>query len=319
MTQNELDLIHAHLSGTIGKEDFAELQSLLRSNAESRSALRDLATVDTKLEKLASGNEATQSLLNGPSSLAAVKAGKPTRWFAWRPLTAAAAGLVMGLFSASVVFGYVVPLARSLSLLEENFEDAAVIAAKVTLEPGLWRGDHAVVVGAEQDVKPMIGEKMLRFLRSDSPSKARPAGGHIADVYRLIDLRGLRQDFSDGEAVVQASASVNATPFSEQQKFGCAISLFALDAESLPESASYVGTALESEANAMARCSRTKLDRDPASWQRLSTEMRLPANTEFLVVRLHISQNFESDGSSVFTGSYADDVRVTLTQRTLLP
>ena len=138
-------------------------------------------------------------------------------------------------------------------------------------------------------------------------------------MYRLIDLRGIRQDFSDGESVVQASASVNAVPFSEQEKFGCAISLFALDAESLPESASYLGTALESEANAMARSSRTKLDRDPASWQRLTTEMRLPANAEFLVVRLHINQNFESDGSSVFTGSYADDVRVTLTQRSPLP
>lgn len=319
MTQNEIDLIHLHLSGTIGKDDFAELQSLLRSSAEARSALRDLATVDTKLEKLASGNAVTQNLLIGPSPVAAEMAAKPTRWLAWRSLTAAAAGLVMGLFSASVVFGYVVPMARSLSLLDENFEEAAVIAAKVTLEPGVWRGDHAVVVGAEQEVKPLIGEKMLRFLRSDAESKARLAGGHIADVYRLIDLRGVRQDFSDDEAVVQASASVNAVPFSEEESFGCAIALFALDAESLPESASYIGTALESEANAMARSSRTKLDHDPASWQRLTTEMRLPANTEFLVVRLHISQNFESDGSSVFTGSYADVVRVTLRFRQPLP
>jgi hypothetical protein len=319
MTQNELDLIHTHLSGTIGEDDFAELQTLLRSSAEARRALRDLATVDTKLEKLASGNAVTQSLLIGPSPLVVEKAGKPTRWFMWRPLTAAAAGLVIGLLSASVVFGYVVPLARSLSLLEENFEEDAVIAAKVTLEPGVWRGDHAVVVGAEQEVKPLTGKKMLRFLRSDSQCKARPAGSHIADVYRLIDLRGLRQDFSGGEAVIQASASVNATPFPEHEKFGCAISLFALDAESLPESASYVGTALESDAHAMARSSRTKLDRAPGSWQRLTTELRLPPNTEFLVVRLHINQNFESDGSSIFTGSYVDDVRVTLSQRNLLP
>jgi hypothetical protein len=76
---------------------------------------------------------------------------------------------------------------------------------------------------------------------------------------------------------------------------------------------------LENEANAMARSSRTKLDRDPSSWQRLTTEMRLPANTEFLVVRLHINQLFESDDSSTFTGSYADDVRVVLTPRSPLP
>lgn len=57
---------------------------------------------------------------------------------------------------------------------------------------------------------------------------------------------------------------------------------------------------------------RTKLDCDPAHWQQLVTEMRLPANTEFLVVRLYINQLFESGGAYVFTGSYADDVRVTL-------
>jgi hypothetical protein len=87
----------------------------------------------------------------------------------------------------------------------------------------------------------------------------------------------------------------------------------------VPDGASYIGTALENDASAMVRSSRTKLDRDPAHWQRLTTEMRLPANTEFIVVRLHINQLFESDGTSVFTGSYADDVRVTLSSRPPLP
>jgi hypothetical protein len=226
---------------------------------------------------------------------------------------------VIGLFSATVVFGYVMPLARSLTLLEESFEGASPLASKVVLEPGVWRGDQAVIVSAEQQVQPVSGQRMLRFLRQDHQGKARLAGGHIADVYRLIDLRGHRDDVAQGDVVIQASASVNAIPFSNEEKFGCAISLFALDAHSVPESASYIGTALESEANAMARSSRTKLDRELASWQRLTTEMRLPANTDYIVVRLHISQSFDSNGAPVFTGSYADDVRVTLTRRSPLP
>jgi ABC-type nitrate/sulfonate/bicarbonate transport system permease component len=36
------------------------------------------------------------------------------RWFAWRPLTAAAAGLVIGLFSASMVFGFGVRMELSV-------------------------------------------------------------------------------------------------------------------------------------------------------------------------------------------------------------
>lgn len=315
MKPQDLDsLIEDCLEDRLSEADAQRLSTHLEQSAEARTRYWETASLHGMLEH--SLQNASLHAVTGQASPISVNG---SHWIAWRSLTAAAAGLVIGLLSASVVFGYVVPFARSLSLLEENFEEAAVVAAKIALEPGMWRGDHAVVVGAEQNVKPRIGGKMLRFLRPDFQGKTRPAGGHIADVYRLIDLREFRQDLDNGEVVVQASASVNAIPFSEQEKFGCAISLFALDAESLPESASYLGTALESEANAMARSNRTKLDRDPATWQRLTTEMRLPANTEFLVVRLHINQNFESDGSSIFTGSYADDVRVTLTHRKLLP
>lgn len=315
MKPQDLDtLIEDCLEDRLSEADAQRLSTHLEQSAEARTRYWETASLHGMLEH--SLQNASLHAVTGQASPISVNG---SHWIAWRSLTAAAAGLVIGLLSASVVFGYVVPFARSLSLLEENFEEAAVVAAKIALEPGMWRGDHAVVVGAEQNVKPRIGGKMLRFLRPDFQGKTRPAGGHIADVYRLIDLREFRQDLDNGEVVVQASASVNAIPFSEQEKFGCAISLFALDAESLPESASYLGTALESEANAMARSNRTKLDRDPATWQRLTTEMRLPANAEFLVVRLHINQNFESDGSSIFTGSYADDVRVTLTHRKLLP
>jgi hypothetical protein len=61
------------------------------------------------------------------------------------------------------------------------------------------------------------------------------------------------------------------------------------------------------------------MDRDPSTWQRLTTELRLPANAEFLVVRLHINQAFESDPDFIFTGSYVDDVRISLTRRAPLP
>ena len=321
MIQEEIELLHSYLNGTLSEADFARLQSLLRESADARRMLRDLSTVDAKLQELAATNPATLRLLAAPAAVPSQVDFHPARvgWYQWRPLAAAAAGLAVGLFGASVVFAYVVPLARSITLLDDSFEGSTKLASKVPLEPGVWRGDHAEVVGAEHDVKPGSGQRMLRFLRADFQGKPRASGGHIADLYRLVDLRGQRHEFSDGGAVVQASASVTAMPFPDSEKFGCAISIFALDAESLPESASYIGTALENDANAMARSSRTKLDRDPSSWQRLTTEMRLPANTEFLVVRLHINQLFESDGSSVFTGSYADDVRVVLTPRSPLP
>lgn len=310
---DNLELIRRAVDGTASPEDFCALQSALRHDAEARRQYGRYANMHAALGsgRLAMRSEAAQAVVSQPR--------RQVSWLTWRPLTAAAAGIMFGMFCTSMVFGFVVPMARLNTLLDDSYETAATLTAKVVLEPDAWRGDHAEIVATEHDIIPASGQRMLRFLRADFKGKPRAAGGHIADVYRLIDLRQQSQALLDGGAVVQASASVNAIPFAENEKFGCAISLFALDADSLPESASYIGTALENDANAMARSSRTKLDRDPSSWQRLTTEMRLPANTEFLVVRLHINQLFESDGLSVFTGTYLDDVSVVLTPRTVLP
>ena len=315
MKQNKLDaLIDDCLEDRLSESDAIRLSALLEQSAEARARYWQTASVHGLLE-----HTLQNASLRVVTGQALPTSSKLARWNTWRPVTAAAAGLVIGLFSASVVLAYVVPLARSITLLDESFEGSTALASKVSLEPGVWRGDNAEVVASEHDMKPESGQRMLRFLHEDFQGKPRASGGHIADVYRLIDLREYRREFIDGGAVVQASASVNATPFPMNEKFGSGISIFALDAESLPESASYIGTALENDANAMARSSRTKLDRDPGSWQRLNTEMRLPANTEFLVVRLHIAQSFDSAGNATFTGSYADDVRVSLTRRLPLP
>ena len=315
MKHNELDvLIEDCLEDRLSEPDAKKLSALLEQSVEARAHYWQTASIHVLLEHTL--QNASMRVVTGRSLPVNTSS---TRWFSWRPLAAAAAGLVIGLFSASVVYAYVVPMASSIILLDDSFEGSTKVASKVSLEASVWRGDHAEVVGSEQDMKPENGQRMLRFLRADFQGKPRAAGGHIADVYRLIDLREHRHEFSNGGAVVQASASVNAVPFSEGERFGCAISLFAMDADSLPDSTSYIGTALENEANAMVRSNRTKLDRDPAHWQRLSTEMRLSPNTEFLVLRLHINQLFESTDASIFTGSYADDVRVTLSSRPPLP
>jgi hypothetical protein len=317
MNPNELDaLIEDCLESRLTDLDATKLSALLEQSAKARARYWQAASVHGLLE-----HTLQSASLRVVTGQALPKSPGINRWFSWRPLTSAVAGLLFGLFSATLVWAYVAPSSGKLRpMLDESFESAsAPVVTRVPLTPDVWRGDHAEVVGEQQSVKPESGQRMLRFLRAESEGKPRAVGGHIADVYHLIDVRAHRQEFSDGGAIVQASASVNATPFPEHEKFGCAISIYALDSESVPESASYIGTALETDANAMARSSRTKLDRDPVRWQRLTTEMRLPANTEFLVVRLHINQLFESDGTYVFTGSYADDVRVTLSSRPPLP
>lgn len=309
--------------GRATAEEIATLHRLLRADPAALDAWLQYAELHGEF---AGGTTlATAARGEAPAAVPAGERRSDVRppwgrfFFPWLPQ--AAAGLVVGLLAATVVWAYVrPPAARALPLLDEDFENPAVpLAVRTALETGIWRGDSAEIVGAEAGVKPARGSHMMRLLRADYDGKAKPAGGHIAVVYRLIDLRPYRSELADGGAVVEVSASFNARGFPAAERYGCAISLFALDADSVPDRVGRLGTTLTNDALAMARSSSTQLDRDPASWQRLNTELRLPGNAEFLVVRLHINQMFESAPDFVFTGSYVDEVRVALTRRAPLP
>ncbi len=244
------------------------------------------------------------------------------RWFAWRPLTAAAAGLSIGLFSASVVFGYVMPrsVEKVMSLLQESFESGlAPLVVGVPMGLGMWSGDFTEVVGAQQGVKPESGKKMLRFLRADFDGKVKPEGSYISDVYQLIDLRPYRREFADGGAVVQLSAAFNAFAFPAQEAFGCSVSLHALDAETAMNGSTRFGGTLLTDCLAMVCNSRMKVDRDPATWQRLNAELRLPPNADFILIRIGLEHSNKAQRRETFDGHYLDGVRLTLARRAPLP
>ncbi len=306
--------------GLADAAEMAELHRLLRSDRAILDAWLSYSALHSDLagELAASVSPATNRERGAPSVVVEKNPSHAPRtgfWFHWLPQ--AAAGLFIGLFAASIVWAYVgSPARRTTVLLDEDFEgDNTSLATRTVLETGIWRGDAAEITGAQNGVAPASGQKMMRFRRDDFDGRPKPDGGHIAVVYRLIDLRPMRGELADGAGVVEVSAGFNATAFPDEEKYGGAISLYALDADSLPDRVGRLGSTLANDALAMARSSNTKLDRDPATWQRVTTELRLPPNTEFLVVRLHISQTFRSGESPVFTGNYADDIRVTLTRR----
>jgi hypothetical protein len=220
-----------------------------------------------------------------------------------------------------VVFAYVAPsLGKVMTLLQESFESGpAPLVIGVPIEAGTWSGDYTEVVGEQQGVKPETGKKMLRLLRADFQGKVKPEGSYIADVYQLIDLRPYQREFADGGAVVQLSAAFNAFAFPAEEAFGCSVAVHALDAGTAADGAMRNDWSIYSESLAMARNSRTKLDRKPATWQRLNAELRLPPNTEFLLIRISVDHSNPSQRRVTFDGHYLDDVRLTLARRAPLP
>jgi len=241
-----------------------------------------------------------------------------------RMLIGMACGLLIGVLATSAAWVYAVPRGQRVTgetvILAESFEAGpAPLVAGMASETGVWSGDFTDVTGEQNGVRPADGRKMLRFLRADYRNKPTPDRSYVADLYYLLDVRQHRHLFDDGGGVLQVSAGFNAALFPEHEKYQCSISLYALDGES----AANVGNALEyplqNDALAYVRAHRLFMDRDPGTWQRLAGEMRLPANAEFVLVRIGLIHATAAQRRTDFPAHYLDDVKVLITRRSPLP
>ena len=252
---------------------------------------------------------------------------KPERvaWFpsfAWRPLTAAAAGLIIGLFCATVAWAFVAPSSgKVIALMQESFESGpSPLVVGVPTGPGKWSGDFSGVVGELEGVKPASGKKMLRFLRGDYEGRSIPSS-HSSDLFRLVDVRPYQRELVGGGAVVQLTAVFNAVSFSEDETFNATLTLFALDAGLVGNEMVKGDNVLSTESLAFSRSSKVVMDRDPATWQKVSNELRLPAGTEFLMLRIGMSNDTKSKDKrrDSFAGHFADKVQLVLARRAEIP
>ncbi len=142
--------------------------------------------------------------------------------------------------------------------------------------------------------------------------KPRQNNDHISDADRLIDVRSFQHQIVGEHSDALVSARMNSIPFPAHEQCGCGLSVYALDADAVPESAIGVEMQFTKNSTAMARSMRTILDADPLQWQHLSAELQLPSNIAYLVIRLHITQAFDANGKSPFNGAYVDDVTLSL-------
>ncbi|MFN0075581.1 MAG: hypothetical protein ACKVY0_03805 [Prosthecobacter sp.] len=188
------ELIDQHLLGTISKDDAIELEAVLASSRDAREAYRLRCNVDAALRQEASAQPM-------PTRAAALK---PARWLSWRPLTAAAAGIVFGMFCTSVVFGYVVQRGLEkktpLAMFQPSFEDTQMPFAKGFPDASAhWGGDEARVVMAENGIQAKEGRFMLRL---DASPKGSPR-----IVYQVLDLTSLPSSGSNEMREIEITAS----------------------------------------------------------------------------------------------------------------
>ena len=244
------------------------------------------------------------------------------RWFSLRPVTAAVSGVVFGLLSASMVFGFAGrSLEKVVALLNENFESGtAPLVTGVPQQLKQWSGDFSELVGEQQDVKPAQGKKMVRVLRSDFEGKTSSKPSIQGDLMRIFDVRSFLREANGGEVVITLSALLNAAPFLEAERYEGAVTLWALGPQ-FPTEENLMDDAL---AHSVGLC--RPLDGDPATWQSASTRLLLPPGTEMVLLKVSFSpmpasrKNLSPLPDHVtFAGHFADDVRASVTIRKAVP
>lgn len=301
-------LISGHLHGTLTPEEGEELEQRLLHSASDRQRFWQEAETHAMLHTHLQ-TQLGETIVEAPRM----------RWFQWRPLTAAAAGLAFGLFSASLVFGYVVPsLKTRIEIFRDSFESGVkpVVDGKQPSVPGQWGGDFTEVVGAQGKVRPADGQRMLRFLRADYEGHHLPES-FSSDSFQLLDLRPYRKEIGDGTAVVRLSALFNGEVASADGPFACVLKLYALDAELVEarKAGTFTGSIRE-RMLANSSSTRVPLDADPATWQKAGNEMRLPPGTDYLMIQVGMSNDSKlaAERRDVFAAHFVDRVQVVLAQ-----
>lgn len=302
-------MIELHSLGELSEAEFAELNTAMAESREVRDLYRRSCHADMRLQRLSS-----EADLPGKSSPRAAS-------FFARPIAAAAAGLILGVFCTSAIWAASEAGRETiLTLFQDSFESGPdPVPAGGPVPSDAWGGDYAEIVTGTRGIEPVEGKRMLGFLRADYEGKEN-AIGYVGDLYRLIDLREQESILADGMAIVTVEAALGSSRINDPERFVASLSLNAL--ESVPESSeewrSLISTPRSLEELALAAARRSKGLALGESWQPIEIELRLPRETRFLLVGLHVAdhQAMRKHGITPpavrFEGQFADDVRVTL-------
>lgn len=308
INEPDIELIRRCHDGEASAEELAAIESRLRGDAAFREAYVRYLNLDVALETAAAAVKPPK-----PRS-ATIRGDSPWKmWFSWRPLPMAT-GLVVGILSASVAWAVALPWLAEASMVvatifTESFESNVMATLPgLPRDCGVWSGDEATVVMAEQGVSPRSGSKMLRFVSATYPGENSPRS-QWGDVYRLVAVRSLS---SEGRTIARLSASFAGVPAETGEQYFCRAEAIALD---LDRSALPAPLLLPwARENASAAISRMVPLIGNRQWQDVSVEVPISLKTQFVLLHLVVFRELPviASGAVRFRGHYLDDVKLEL-------
>jgi hypothetical protein len=303
-----LTLLMRHQDGVLTPDEMADLEAVMRDDPAKRQIF-----ADTQVRSMALHEHFRHEAFQTHASMGSKPKNKALPWIT-RPIAAMAAGLAIGLFSASIVWAISAPRVtteRLSSLMDGSFEQST-IGRGFPRQAGMWSGDAADVV----EQKKGDGRRVLRFV-SPGADEADPAARAIScDVFQIVDLRPLRAGLASAEDVfLELSARflddrpANTTP---SVTFTAQIFLFSGDPSDMH--AKWPLAAPDSLASGASLL--TTLGGDAGRWRYESTRVFMPSEADFAVIQLAARPNIRP---ALLESLYADDVRLTLKTQPALP
>ena len=292
----------------------AELNMLLRDIPEARPIMARLM-VDEQALISRLRDDVIVELLE-PTRAQQTTPPMRSRWLAWRPLTAVAAGILFGLFGASMVFGVGGRWTEKVtSLFRESFETGpAPSMTGVPQQLNQWSGDFSELVGEQQGIKPAHGTKMIRMLRADFEGKSATKLNTYGDLMKIVDVRPFTRETNGGEVVFSASALFNAATFPEAERYDGVVTLYAVDEIGSTE-INLLKDSLAHTCNGLG----LSLDRNPTTWESATARLQLPAGTNFVILKVSVRRMPKNKeplstlpNSITFSGHFVDDVRASI-------
>ena len=284
------------------------LNELLRNDSAARAAMaRLLVDEQALIDRLR--DDSIVSLLDSAPTAVAAKVARVPRWLSWRPLTAAAAGIVCGIFCTSVMYGLAAHRADAVRkvpvmVYDPGLENSETIAARgVPKGVGQWGADSARVVSEENGVLPLQGQRMLRL---EPIPLEKNVKNHASRAYQVLDLRAVPMRGSDGDAEVQVTASFFAANSDVSSRyFVRAIALGETPAQATQ--GFWPKTQDDGVVSASQRFDTTPGDR---RWHTFSLKMPLPRGAQSLVFVLGAEP--PENASAESSAHYLDDVQVSV-------
>ena len=288
------ELIQKQLAGMATPEENKRLEKALEEDAGLRRLYLDYANLDMALDSTAKSEAALQEAQ-------VVSAPKPRpSWFSLRPLTSAAAGIVLGVLTTSVIWAYAVPFAPretriQIPLVDPGFEELTTpIPATPPRSLNRWNGDpsHTLSSG-DSTVKPKKGRFMLKMQPVEDRRFSRLE--QIIDVRHLVPAEG---------GVVKYSACFSCDGAVTKCKMLLVLRAFTLSPEEINGSTENLVDQVTSEARKAVFIPPGSTD-----WHRGVVRMDLPENTKTLVFSVVA---FDPPEASKGSSRYLDEVKATI-------